>query len=183
MAKLNKLKKKLHSKRALTEKKVRQLEEAGQAGERYTATISDINFMIVGLLCDVGWIIHIISEIKYLFEYGIHTGNVPLMIFDILLLTASAAVVFGIAETIYLNIIHEKEIATRMQKNMSFGMTVFGGLAAGIIGIVQLFLMSESNYGEASFIIVIIVGGFVNFIFGLPIFLSFKKGIIYSSDN
>ena len=53
----------LHTKRAATEKKIRALEREGKAGERYTARISDVNFLIFGLLCDIGWIIHLIAGI------------------------------------------------------------------------------------------------------------------------
>lgn len=177
------LKMKLHKKRVITENKIRQLEKEGKAGERYTATISDIDFLTVGLLCDVGWMIHIILEIKYLLKYEFHTENIPMMIFDILSLTALITVVFGVAVTIYLNIIHEKEIATRWQKNLSFGATICGGLMAGIIGILQLVIASMNGLEGTGILLGVIIGGFLNFVFGLPIFVSFKKGIIYSNEG
>lgn len=61
-----------------------------------------------------------------------------MIIFDVLSLLVLAVITFGIAATIYLNVIHEKEIATRLQKNLSFGMTIYGGLAGGVIGILQI---------------------------------------------
>lgn len=182
MDRVSTLKIKLHTKRALTEKKIRQLEKEGKAGERYTAMISDINFLIVGLLCDVGWIIHLISEIKYLFRYKFHNDSILMMFFDILSLTAMIAVAFGIAVTIWLNIIHEKEIATRRQKNLSFGATIYGGLMAGVIGILQFIAASMNGLEGTDLLVGVIIGGFLNFAFGLPIFASFKKGIIYSDS-
>lgn len=177
------IKAKLHAKRALTEKKIRQLEKNGKAGERYTAAITDIKFLITGLICDIGWIIHLVSEIKYLFRYEFHAGNILMMIMDILSLAALAAVIFGVSVTIYLNIIHEKEIATRRQKNLSFGVTVYGGLAACAIGILQLFTAYINGTEGTDFINGVIIGGALNYIFGLPIFASFKKGIIYSDEE
>lgn len=172
---------KLHNKRVLTEKKIRQLEKENRAGQRYTATISDIHFLITGLLCDLGWIIHLIFEIKYVNQYHFHIENSSIFIFDLLSLITLLMVNVGIIYTIYLNIIHEKEIALRYQKNLSFGMTIIGGLLSGIIALIQLWLTSINGLDETECIFVII-GGFINFIFGLPIFLSFKKGIIYSDE-
>lgn len=172
---------KLHHKRILTEKKIRQLEKENKAGQRYTATISDIHFLITGLLCDVGWITHLIFEIKYLNQYHFHLENSHIFIFDILSLITLIMVNVGIIYTIYLNIIHEKEIALRCQKNLSFGMTITGGLLSGIIALIQLWLTSIIGRNAIECVFVI-AGGFINFIFGLPIFLSFKKGIIYSDE-
>lgn len=58
---------------------------------------------------------------------------------------------------------------------MSFGLTIFGGLAGGLAGILQLILYQKTLPA----IIWMVIGGLLNFITGLPIFLSFKKGIIY----
>lgn len=171
---------KLHSKRAATEEKIRKLEQEGKAGVRYTATISDVPFLIVGLICDVGWLIHLIAEIIYIVKYRFHTGNSAICFFDILALAASAVVAFGVIMIIYMGSIHEKEIATRLQKNLSFGATIFGGLAAGIIGIVQLIIAYRCDVGGKNLLFRITAGGFLNFAFGLPIFASFKKGIRYS---
>lgn len=44
---------------------------------------------------------------------------------------------------IYLNKIHEKGIATKHQKDLSFGMTVYAGLAGAVIGILQLVTYSS----------------------------------------
>lgn len=178
--KMDKLKKQLREKRARDENKIRRLEQEGRAGVRYTAMLPDIPFLIVGLLCDVGWIVHMIFEITYLIKYGFHVGSAPLMALDILSLIALAAVVFGVCGVIYLNLIHEKTIATRTQKNLSFGATVCGGLAAGVLGIVQLIALCLTDMGGAGLIVEVIAGGLLNFGFGLPIFASFKKGIIYT---
>lgn len=45
-----KIKALLHEKRAATEAHIRQLEAAGTQGVRYTATIPDMSFLVLGLL-------------------------------------------------------------------------------------------------------------------------------------
>lgn len=94
---------------------------------------------------------------------------------DYLALIALAAVLFGVACLIYLNKIHEKEIATKLQKDLSFGMTVYSGLAGGLIGLLQIVLYA----GVSAELVWIVIGGFLNFASGLPIYRSFKKGIFY----
>ncbi len=84
-------------------------------------------------------------------------------------------IVFGVSYIIYLNKIHEKEIATKWKKDFSFGMTVYSGLAGAMIGIFQIVLYA----GVSAELVWVVVGGFLNFAFGLPIYLSFKKGIFY----
>ena len=87
---------------------------------------------------------------------------------------ALAGVLFGAAYLIYLNNIHEKEIATKLQKNLSFGITVYSGLAGAVVGMTQI-----TTAGVSSVLVWLIVGGVLNFVAGLPIYLSFKKGIFY----
>ena len=67
------------------------------------------------------------------------------------------------------------EIATKLQKNLSFGVTVYSGLAGAVVGILQLVLYA----GASSELVWLTVGGVLNFVAGLPIYLSFKKGIFY----
>lgn len=160
----------LHKKRATTEEHIKILQQEGREGIRYTAMMPDIPFLIFALLCDIGWIIHLISGIIYFCTNGFRN------ILDGMALIALLVVVFGILYTIYMNKIHEKEIATKLQKNMSFGLTVYGGLAGGIIGMFQLANITDIPGA----IIWMTIGGFLNFVTGLPIYLSFKKGIIYS---
>ena len=107
----------LHTKRKRTEDHIRELETFEKAGKRYTITMLDKWFLILGLICDVGWIIQLISGIVY----TIHQLNY-LLVADMVVL------VIGIAFTIYLEKIHEKEIALRYQRNMSFGLIVIGGI-------------------------------------------------------
>lgn len=159
----------LHTKRAATEEHIKILQQEGREGIRYTAMMPDIPFLIFSLLCDIGWIIHLISGIIYFCTNGFRN------ILDEMAFIALLVVVFGILYTIYMNKIHEKEIATKLQKNMSFGSTVYGGLAGGIIGMFQLANITDIP----SAIIWMTIGGFLNFVTGLPIYLSFKKGIIY----
>lgn len=44
----------LHEKRGTTENHIKQLEQKGRQGVRYTAMMPDIPFLILGLLSDVG---------------------------------------------------------------------------------------------------------------------------------
>ena len=129
----------------------------------------DIPFLLLGLLSDIGWIIHLIAGMIYFCRNGFRYG------LDYIALAALVAVVFGVAYLIYLNKIHEKEIATKHQKDFSFGMTVYSGLAGAMIGIFQIVLYA----GVSAELVWVVVGGFLNFAFGLPIYLSFKKGIFY----
>ena len=158
----------LHEKRKATEEHIKELSQKGEQKIRYTAMMPDIPFLIWGLLSDIGWMIHLIAGIVYFCRNGFH--NVP----DYIALAALAAVLFGVGYIIYLNKIHEKEIATRHQKNLGFGMTVYSGLAGAVIGIFQII-----SAGISSELVLIVLGGFLNFASGLPIYLSFKKGIFY----
>lgn len=163
------IKETLHEKRKTTEDHIRQLQREGKQGVRYTAMMPDIPFLVLGLLSDIGWLIHLTAGILYLCRNGFH--HVP----DCLALIALAAVLFGVGYIIYLNRIHEKEIATKRQKDLGFGMTVYSGLAGAVIGILQIVLYA----GTAPELVWVVIGGFLNFASGLPIYLSFKKGIFY----
>lgn len=129
----------------------------------------DVPFLVFGLFSDIGWLIHLIAGILYFCRNGFHH------VLDGIALIALAAVVFGVACPIYLNKIHEKKIATRYQKDLSFGVTVYAGLAGAVIGILQIVLYA----GASSELIWLVIGGLLNFASGLPIYLSFQKGIFY----
>lgn len=159
----------LHEKRKATEDHIRDLQRQGKQGIRYTAMMPDIPFLVLGLISDIGWIIHLIAGSIYFCRSGLHH------VLDYAALIALAAVLFGIACLTYLNKIHEKEIATKLQKDLSFGMTVYSGLAGAMIGILQIVLYAGFSPG----LVWIVIGGFLNLAAGLPIYLSFKKGIIY----
>ena len=159
----------LHEKRKATEEHIRQLQREGKQGVRYTAMMPDIPFLVFGLLSDIGWIMHLAAGIVYFCRNGFHHVS------DYIALTALAAVMFGVAYIIYLNKIHEKEIATRLQKDLGFGMTVYSGLAGAIIGIFQIVIYTNAP----SELVWMVIGGFLNFASGLPIYRSFKKGIFY----
>lgn len=94
--------------------------------------IPDIPFLVCGLLCDLGWLTHLTAVIIWFCRNGVRRG------LDFLALLAMAAVVVGVAYIIYLGKIHEKEIATRRQKDLSLGLTVFAGLAGAGVGALQL---------------------------------------------
>jgi len=159
----------LHEKRKSTENHIEQLQQDGKQNVRYTAMMPDIPFMILGLISDIGWIIHIVAGVVYLCRNGFHHA------LDYVAVIALVAVIFGVAYIIYLNKIHEKEIATRLQKNLSFGITAYSGLAGAIIGILQIALYA----GALPELVWMVIGGFANFASCLPIYLSFKKGIYY----
>ena len=165
---MSKIKETLHEKRKTTEDNIRQLQQEGKQGVRYTAMMPDIPFMVLGLLSDIGWIIHLIAGIIYFCGNGFHH------VLDYIALIALVAVIFGVAYIIYLNKIHEKEIATKLQKDLSFGLTAYSGLAGAMIGIAQ-----SACTGTSPELTWVIIGGFLNFAAGLPIYLSFKEGIIY----
>ena len=129
----------------------------------------DVPFLIFGLLSDIGWLIHLIAGILYFCRNGFHH------VLDGLALLAMAGVLFGVGYLIVLNKMHEKEIATRYQKDFSFGMTAYSGLAGAIAGILQI----VTGSGASPELVWIAIGGFLNFAADLPIYLSFKKGIFY----
>lgn len=159
----------LHEKRKATEDHIKDLQRQGKQGIRYTAMMPDIPFLILGLISDVGWLTHLIAGIIYF------CGNGFRYVLDYAAFLALAGILFGVVYLIYLNKIHEKEIATKLQKNLSFGVTVYSGLAGAVIGILQFMLYA----GASSELVWLTVGGVLNFVAGLPIFLSFKKGIFY----
>lgn len=159
----------LHEKRKTTEDHIKQLQQDGKQGIRYTAMMPDRPFLVLGLLSDVGWIIHLIAGTVYFCRNGFYHG------LDYMALIALAAVLFGVADLIYLNKIHEKEIATKLQKDLSFGMTAYSGLAGSVVGILQIVLYA----GVSAELVWIVIGGFLNFTAGFPIYRSFKKGIFY----
>lgn len=129
----------------------------------------DIPFLILGLISDVGWLTHLIAGIIYF------CGNGFRYVLDYAAFLALAGILFGVVYLIYLNKIHEKEIATKLQKNLSFGVTVYSGLAGAVIGILQFMLYA----GDSLELVWVVIGGFLNFVSGMPIYLSFKKGIFY----
>ena len=163
------IKETLHEKRKATEDHIIKLQQEGRAGVRYTAMMPDVPFLMLGLLSDIGWLIHLIAGIIYLCGNGFHHA------LDYMSLIALAAVVFGVGYIIYLNKIHEKEIATKRQKNLGFGVTAYSGLAGAAVGMLQLM----TYQGASSALVRIVIGGFLNFASTLPIYLSFKKGIHY----
>ena len=126
------IKKVLHEKRKTTEAHIQQLQQAGKQGVRYTAMMPDIPFLMLGLISDIGWMIHLIAGVIYFCRNGF------CHVLDYAALLALAGVLFGVAYLIYLNKIHEKEIATKLQKNLSFGITVYSGLAGAVVGMTQI---------------------------------------------
>lgn len=159
----------LNSKRMITENHIHKLEQQGKAGIRYTATMPNIPFFILALICDIGWLMHLITGITYFYKFGFNS------IIDWIQLMAIILLLFGVFYTIYMNKIHEKEIATKLQKNLSFGITACAGLIGGIISTISML----TYHSVSVYTILMVIGGLLNFITCLPIYLSFKKGIIY----
>ena len=163
------IKETLHEKRKTTEDHIKQLQHEEKQEIRYTAMMPDAPFLMLGLISDIGWMIHLIAGVIYFCRNGFCHA------LDYAALLALAGVLFGVAYLIYLNKLHEKEIATRLQKNLSFGVTAYSGLVGAVIGILQAVLYA----GASPELVWIVTGGFLNFASGLPIYLSFKKGIFY----
>lgn len=168
---MSKIKDILREKRKNTEKHIKEIQQEGKNPNRYTIMMPNIPFMILGLLSDVGWVMYLVSEIIYLCKNGFQSA------FDYLNLIIMIILIIGILYISYLNKTHEKEIATRLQKDLSFGVIAFCGLIGAIIGILQIISMSFSLE-----LVFVVIGGFINFAFGLPIYLSFKKGIFYGVE-
>ena len=166
---MSKIKEILHEKRKITEEHIKKIRENGEQAVRYTAMMPDIPFLILGLLSDIGWIIHLIAGITYLCKNGFLNFS------DYADLIALAAVILGVAYIVYLNKIHEKEIATKLQKDLSFGMIVYAGLLGAVVAVLQAVIYA----GFLPELVFVIIGGLLNFAAGLPIYLSFKKGIFY----
>ena len=152
-----------------TEEHIKQLRQDGEQQVRYTAMMPDVPFMVLGLSCDIGWIMHLTAGTIYLCRNGFRH------VLDYMAFLALAAVVAGVACIVYLGKIHEKEIATRRQRNFSFGLLAYSGLAGAVVGILQ----SVAFTSASSELVWIVTGGFLNFASALPIFISFKKGIYY----
>lgn len=160
------MREKLHAKRAATEKHIRELEKDGGAGERYTITMPDMAFLVLGLICDIGWVLQVFFGMLFMNADAWTDAAPPGMTASIAVASDLILTLIGIVYTAHLGKIHEKEIALRRQKNLSFGLTVFGGILGIVIGAV---------IGSRGFL----VGGILNTAGGLPIFLSFRKGIRY----
>lgn len=158
----------LHEKRKLTEDRVRQRRREGEQTVRYTAMMPDIPFLVLGLLSDIGCLIHLAAGTVSLCGSGFH--SVP----DYAAALAMAALLFGIGFLIHLNKLHEKEIATKLQKDLRFGVTAYSGLAGAVIAGIQI-----AAAGAAPALIWVVIGGILNFASALPIYLSCKKGIVY----
>lgn len=65
---MNPIKEILHEKRKATETHIEQLQREGKQGVRYTAMMPDIPFLVLGLLSDTGWIIHLVAGVIFFAE-------------------------------------------------------------------------------------------------------------------
>lgn len=128
--------------------------------------LPDVPFLVCGLISDTGWLIQLIAGVLFFCRNGFHH------VLDGIALIPLAGVLFGVAYLTYLNKIHEKEIAAKIQKNLSFGMTAYSGLAGAVVGALQIV-----RIGASSELVWTVIGGLLNVAAGLPIFLSFKKAL------
>lgn len=87
----------LHEKRNAAEEHIRLLEREGKQGVRYTAMMPDLPLLVLGLLSDIGWIIHLIAGIVYFCRNGLHHVT------DGIALLALADVLSGVACLMYLS--------------------------------------------------------------------------------
>lgn len=62
----------LHEKRKATEDHIKDLQRQGKQGVRYTAMMPDIPFLVLGLMSDIGWIVHLIAGVRYFRRNGFH---------------------------------------------------------------------------------------------------------------
>lgn len=150
---------KLHAKRTATEDRIRALEAAGEAGDRFTATMPNAPFMALGLVSDIGWLLQLVFGGMAL-AAGVDARVTALVAADLCLIVA------GVAVTVYLGVLHEKEIALRWQRDLSFGLVALGGIVGILAGVLA---------GSAG----LVLGSLLNTAGSLPLYLSFRKGIIY----
>jgi hypothetical protein len=165
----NRLEDILQGKRNTSEAHIQLLQKEGRQGVRYTIMLPNVLILAFGLLGDVGWILHLIARTIYFCRNGLNHA------LDYIALVVLVATMFGVVYIIYLDKIHEKDIATRFQKNLSFGLTIYAGLVGAIVGILQMVLYKDSP----SLLVLTVIGGLLVFVSGLPIYLSFRKGIFY----
>ncbi len=166
---MKRIEQKLIAMRLATDNHIRELESKGKAGLRYTAMMPNIPFFVLAILCDIAWIIQIVFGIRCIMNNGI-TGPI-----SILILISLLGVGIGVVYLIYLNRINEKSIATRFQKNASFGTLTYAGLIGAVAAVIGIHMHDGANPD----LVWLFIGGIFNFLTGLPVLLSFKKGIIY----
>lgn len=90
----------LHMKREVTESHIKQLQQEGREGVRYTAMMPDIPFLVLGIVCDAGWIIHLIAGIIYFRDNGCRYA------LDWIALLTLAGVMFGVVVTPATRFLH-----------------------------------------------------------------------------
>ena len=164
---MEKVKGRLHEKRARTEEHIRSLQDRGKAGIRYTLTLPDLRMLAFGLLCDAGWLLQLVFGIRLIRQSGLHGSN-KLVLFSLV------CVIVSVGMIVYLSLIHEKEMATGLQRDLSFTLIVCAGIAGALAGLWHL-----CAHGLSVSAAVFLAGSVLNAAAGLPIRLSFRKGIIY----
>ena len=74
---------------------IQQLQQAGKQGVRYTAMMPDVPFLMLELISDIGWMIHLIAGVIYFCRNGF------CHVLDDAALLALAGVLFGVAYLVY----------------------------------------------------------------------------------
>ena len=165
---------KLEEKRNNQESHIKELENQGKAGNRFTSNLSNKQWLIFSIFGDIGWIVQFICSIQ-LYE----PPNLSL-ISVILFIVPNLFLVFGVVYAIILNIKKEKIIAKLRQILLSIGMIVLSNCLI-IISLIITFVTKSGPFPPTFFICSI--GASLSLIFGIITLLSYKKGIRYTSKK
>ena len=145
---------------------------------KYTSNISDIKWLTLGLLSDVGWIAYFVGFALYMLSGADGLGTLVLSVTFLLNCLCVLAVAVGIIEIISQRIRRLKRTIGKGDLVCGFGFVVFGSLAGflltGVSAVIDILLKYETGMCFVSQIIMA-VGALVCFAFGLPIMRSFRK--------
>lgn len=175
---MDRLRTRLYGKRKATEDNIRELDKWDRAGNRYTCMLSDVSSFACSIVAYIGMAMYLVSEIVYLYNYGKAFDKAGIA-FEIAQYSISVLMAISLIVVIYLDRIKQKEIATRRQKNLGFGLMVLTGLLGYIVSIMQILVVARSGISAPRSLILVGVGALAVFAFSLPIYVSYKKGIFY----
>ena len=164
---------KLEEKRNNQEKHIKELENQGKAGNRYTSNLSNKQWLFFSIIADIGWIVQFICSIQISAPPNLSLKSVILYIVPNLFL------IFGVVYAIILNKRKEKIIAKMYQILLSIGMIVLSSFLIIMSLIITLVIESGEDPLPSTFFICLI-GATLSLIFGIITLLSYKKGIRYT---
>lgn len=142
---------------------------------RYTPSLTNGQWVFLGLIADMGWLLNLSFTVIYLVLNGFHAEIPALLTFNILDLAAVVGVQVGYGFDIYTSIIDEKAQQTKRQKNIGFGLPAVASLFAVVFGVPQAVCSALFLSGGVIFSAVAAVGAAVSFVCCLIIFRSFRK--------